>query len=354
MAKRDYYEVLGVERSADERELKKAYRKLALEFHPDRNADPAAEEKFKEASEAYEVLSDAEKRAIYDRYGHQGLDRNGGGPGFQDIGDIFSHFGDIFGDIFGGMSGGRPRSPNAPRKGADVRIDIEVEFLEACFGTKRELPIRIPVPCEACHGTGAENAELSTCAQCGGRGQVAHRQGLFVMSTTCPACRGAGATAKAACEECSGRGEKQDDRKVTVSVPAGIESGQTLRVAGKGQPGTRGAPAGNLLVRVFVRAHDLYERHGEDLVAPLDLSFPQAALGASLEVPDPDPEATDLLKVKVSSGTQPHDTIRVAGAGVPRLRGRGRGDLILVARVNVPTKISRKLKKLIEEMEREL
>lgn len=352
--KRDYYEVLGVDRNADERELKKAYRKLALEYHPDRNPDPAAEEKFKEASEAYEVLSDPEKRAIYDRYGHQGLDRNGGGgPGFQDIGDILSHFGDIFGDIFGGM-GGRSRSPNAPRKGADVRVDLEVDFLEACFGTKREIPLRIPVPCTSCHGSGAENGELDTCRQCGGRGQVAHRQGLFVMSTTCPMCRGAGATAKAICRDCDGRGEKQESRKVNVSVPAGIEEGQTLRVAGKGQPGTRGAPAGNLLVRIHVTPHDLYERHGDDLVAPLDLTFPQAALGASLEVPDPDPASDEQLKVKVPSGTQPNDTIRLSGAGVPRLRGRGRGDLILVARVQVPTKMSRKLRKLIEEMEREL
>lgn len=354
MAKRDYYEVLGVGRGADDRELKKAFRKLALQYHPDRNPDdPEAEGKFKEASEAYDVLSDPEKRALYDQYGHEGLNRSGGGPGFQDIGDIFSHFGDIFGDFFGGR-GSRRSSPNAPRRGSDVRYDLELTLEEACFGAKKDITIRIPVPCTACSGTGAEGGKLDTCGHCGGQGQVAHRQGLFVMSTTCPVCRGRGATAKARCGDCHGAGEVEREQKASIVIPAGIEEGQTLRVTGKGQPGTRGGPAGNLLVRIYLKDHPIYERHGENLVRALDLSFPDAALGTTLEIDDPDPASDKKLKVKVPAGTQPSETIHLPGAGVPHLRGRGRGDLILVARVAVPKKVSRKAKKLLNELKSEL
>ncbi|NLE47221.1 MAG: molecular chaperone DnaJ [Sandaracinaceae bacterium] len=355
MAKRDYYEVLGVGRGADDRELKKAFRKLALQYHPDRNPDdPEAEGKFKEASEAYDVLSDPEKRALYDQFGHEGLNRSGGGgPGFQDIGDIFSHFGDIFGDFFGGR-GSRRSSPNAPRRGSDVRYDLELTLEEACFGAKKDITIRIPVPCTACSGTGAEGGKLDTCGHCGGQGQVAHRQGLFVMSTTCPVCRGRGATAKARCGDCHGAGEVEREQKASIVIPAGIEEGQTLRVTGKGQPGTRGGPAGNLLVRIYLKDHPIYERHGDNLVRALDLSFPDAALGTTLEIDDPDPASDKKLKVKVPAGTQPSETIHLPGAGVPHLRGRGRGDLILVARVAVPKKVSRKAKKLLNELKSEL
>jgi molecular chaperone DnaJ len=352
MAKLDYYEVLGVDRSADERTLKKAYRKLALEFHPDRNqGNPEAEERFKLCAEAYDVLSDPQKRQVYDRYGHAGLQGGaGGGAGFQDVSDIFSHFQDIFGDMFGGFGGGgRRSSPTAPSRGADIRAGLGLTLVEAAFGTQKELALQHPTPCKACDATGAEGGKLDSCPTCGGRGQVATRQGMFVMSQTCPRCRGQGYTAKTACAECKGRGEVATDRKVKITVPAGVDSGQTLRIAEQGQAGARGGPPGNLYVTVEVEPDPRFERHGYDLLHELHVSFPQAALGAKLEVSALDPAAS-AVSVKVPAGVQPGESVTVRGEGVPRLDGRGRGDLVCVVQVDVPKELSAKARQLIEEL----
>jgi molecular chaperone DnaJ len=355
MAKPDYYEVLGVDRSADERTLKKAYRKLALEYHPDRNqGNQDAEERFKLCAEAYDVLSDPQKRQVYDRYGHDGLKAGGGGPGFHDVSDVFSHFQDIFGDIFGGFGGfgggGRRPSPTAPSRGADIRATLELTLVEAAFGTQKELALEHPTPCKACDATGAEGGKLDPCTTCGGRGQVASRQGMFVMSSTCPSCRGQGYTAKTACPECKGRGEVRTDRKVKITIPAGVDTGQTLRLTNQGQAGARGGPAGHLYVTVDVQQDERFERNGYDLLHELHVSFPQAALGAKLEVPSIDPAAEGKVSVKVPAGVQPGETVTVRGEGIPRLDGRGRGDLVCVVQVDVPKELSAKARQLIEEL----
>ena len=352
-AKRDYYEVLGVGRDASAKELKKAYRGLARELHPDRNPDdPTAEGRFKEAAEAYQVLSDPQKRQMYDQFGHAGMNGNAGHVGFQDIGDIFSQFGDIFGvDFFGGFGGGgrRRRNPNAPRRGAHVTTTLELTLEEAVFGTEKEIQLKHATPCGACNGTGAKDGKMVTCATCGGQGQIAHRRGAFILQTTCPACGGAGVTAESPCEACDGRGEVVTDRKVKVSIPAGIDSGQRLRLAGQGQKGTRGGPSGDLLVDVMVRNHESFRREGLDLVYELPVTFPQAALGALMEVPSLK-EGDEPAKVRVPGGVQPGDTLLIKDAGVPRLDGRGRGDLVCVVQVEVPKELTPKAKKLIEEL----
>lgn len=351
MAKPDYYEVLGVSREVSVAELKRAYRKKALELHPDRNPDPNAEEQFKLCAEAYSVLSDPQKRQMYDRFGHAGL--GGGAPGFGDIGDVFSQFQDIFGDIFGGGFGfgRRRRDPNAPTRGADVRTDIRLSFREAAFGTTREVDLSHPSPCEACKGTGAKGGELESCATCGGRGQVARAQGAFVMTTACPVCRGRGAQAKESCAECDGGGHVDLERIVKINVPAGVDTGQSLRLGGKGQDGMRGGPAGDLYVTVHVEPEEGFQREGFDLVHRLSVTYPQVALGAKVEVPalEEDEEATQTLKVP--AGTQPGETLVIRGGGVPRLNGRGRGDLVCVVEVEVPRRLSREQKRLLKELD---
>ncbi|MFW6066800.1 MAG: molecular chaperone DnaJ [Myxococcota bacterium] len=353
MTKRDYYEVLGVDRTASPDQIKKAYRRLALELHPDRNPDDAhAEERFKEASEAFQVLSDPQKRQVYDRFGHAGLEGQGASPGFHDVQDIFSHFQDIFGEVFGGGFGGfRSSRRTGPARGADIRTVVRLTLEEAAFGTKKEITLEHPAPCEACRGTGARNGKRTTCGTCGGRGQVAHARGPFVLSTTCPDCGGEGAVAEARCDECLGRGELQTERRVKIGIPAGVDEGQTLRLAGQGQSGRQGGPAGHLYVTVEVEPHPHFQRDGYDLVHELHVTFPQAAMGAKVKVPTLDGKSRD---VKVPSGTQPGDTVVVERAGIPRLDGRGRGDLIASIQVDVPKKLSRKAKKLVEELQREL
>jgi len=350
--KRDYYDVLGVDRDASEKELKKAYRALARELHPDRNPDdPTAETRFKEAAEAYQVLSDPQKRQVYDQFGHGGLNGGAGNVGFSDIGDIFSQFGDIFGvDFFGGFGGRRRnRNPNAPRRGAHVSTGLELTLEEAVFGCEKEMQLRHETPCTTCNGTGAKNGELTTCATCGGQGQVAHRRGAFILQTTCPACGGRGSTAADPCGDCSGRGEVVTERNVRVSIPAGIDSGQRLRLAGQGQAGRRGGPPGDLMVDVVVKKHDVFRREGLDLVYELGVTFPQAALGALLEVPNLKP-GDEPAKLRVPAGVQPGDTLLIREAGVPRLDGRGRGDLVCVVQVEVPKELSPKAEKLIREL----
>ncbi len=359
MPKPDYYEVLEVSRTVSAAELKKAYRKKALELHPDRNPnDPAAEEQFKICAEAYAVLSDPQKRQLYDRFGHAGLG-GAGGPGFGDIGDVFSQFQDIFGDLFGGGGGfgfggfsRRRRDPNAPARGADIRTDLSLSLREAAFGATREIDLSHPSPCQACKGTGAKDGELVGCATCGGRGQVARAQGAFVMTTTCPTCQGRGARAKEACEECRGGGQVDVERVVKINIPAGVDTGQSLRLSGRGQEGVRGGPAGDLYVTVHVQPDDVFQREGFDVVHRLSVTYPQAALGAKLEVPALEEEEGATQTVKVPSGTQPGETIVIRGAGVPRLHGRGRGDLICVVEVEVPKRLSREQKRLLKELDR--
>lgn len=354
-SKRDYYEVLGVARDVSERDLKKAYRTMARQLHPDRNPDdPTAEDRFKEAAEAYQVLSDAEKRSVYDRFGHAGLNGSGGGgPGFQDMGDIFSHFGDIFGvDFFGGFGGGggrRRARPDGPRRGANVRTTVELTLEEAVYGVERDLTLSHPTPCEECNGTGAEKGQIKTCEDCGGHGQVAHRRGAFVLQSTCPTCGGAGSVIATPCGVCNGQGEVASERQVRVSIPAGIDEGQRLRLQGKGQAGRRGGQPGDLMVDVMVRPDENFQRDGLDLVHNLHISFPQAALGAMLEVPSLK-EGEEPANLRVPSGVQPGDTLLIRGAGVPRLDGRGRGDVICVVQVDVPKELSPKAKELIEEL----
>ncbi|HJK91640.1 MAG TPA: molecular chaperone DnaJ [Polyangiaceae bacterium LLY-WYZ-15_(1-7)] len=357
--KADYYEVLGVERGVDTSELKRAYRKLAAKHHPDRNPDdPSAEERFKEVSEAYQVLSDPQKRELYDRFGHDGLNgAGGGGVGFQDVGDIFSHFQDIFGDLFGGMGGMggmggfSRRRPDGPTRGGDVRTRVELTLEEAVFGVDKEIALEHPTPCEPCRGTGAKDGNLSTCATCGGAGQVGHRRGAFILQTTCPACRGQGASFEEACPSCEGRGEVAHERKVRVSIPAGIDDGQTLRLAGQGQAGKRGGPTGHLYVTVRVQEHEAFERDAQDLVHELHLTFPQAALGAKVEVPSLK-TGEEPTQLKVPAGVQPGETLVIRGAGVPRLDGRGRGDLVCVVQVDVPKELTPRAQELIQELAR--
>jgi molecular chaperone DnaJ len=326
MSKPDYYEILEVSREVTVTELKKAYRQKALEHHPDRNPDNAeAEEKFKACAEAYSVLSDPQKRDMYDRFGHAGLG-GAGAPGFGDIGDVFSQFQDIFGDLFGGGGGfgfggfGRQRrDPNGPARGADIRTDVR---------------------------------QLEGCATCGGRGQVARAQGAFVMTTTCPTCQGRGAQAKETCDECEGDGHVDVERVVKLTIPGGVDTGQSLRLSGRGQEGVRGGPAGDLYVTVHVEPDEDFQREGFDLVHRLSVTYPQAALGAKVEVPalEEDEEATQT--VKIPSGTQPGETLVVRGGGVPRLNGRGRGNLVCVVEVEVPNRLSREQKRLLKDLGR--
>lgn len=354
MAKRDYYEVLGVERSASTADLKKAYRKLALQYHPDRNQnDKEAEAKFKEVSEAYSVLSDDEKRSLYDRYGHAALE-GGGQPGFSSVEDIFSHFGDIFGDLFGmgGMGspfGGGRRRRDMPVRGSDLKVGLRLTLEEAAFGCQKEVDVSYPAPCGACQGTGAEGGKLDVCGTCKGNGQVAYNRGAFMLSTTCPTCQGRGSVPKAPCPVCKGSGEEHVDRRVKVSIPAGIDEGQTLRLANQGQPGMRGGPPGHLFVVIELAQHEHFKRDGFDLVYELKLSFPQAALGGELEVPTLG--AGEPARVKVPAGVQPGDHLVVRSEGVPRLDGRGRGDLIALVQVDVPQKLSTKARQLLLELQ---
>ncbi len=348
---RDYYEVLGVDRVATAEQIKKAYRKLALQYHPDRNPDDdGAEERFKEASEAFQVLSDPDKRSVYDRFGHTGL-AGQGYEGFGDLGDIFSHFQDIFGDFFGGGMGGRRPRRDAPMRGGDVRASVDLTLEEAAFGTKKEIGISHPSPCGECGGSGAASGERERCSTCGGHGQVAHARGAFVISTTCPQCGGEGMIVTDPCKACGGHGEVREERTVRVSIPSGVDEGQTLRLAGQGQPGRNGGPAGHLYVTVEVALHDLFHRDGYDLVHELHLSYPEAALGTRVPVPTLE---GDEAEVKVPSGTQPGQTVVVAGRGVPRLDGRGRGDLINIVQVDVPKKLSKRAKKILEQLAEEL
>ena len=346
MAKRDYYEVLGVQRNDDPQTIKKAYRRVAMENHPDRNPDnPEAEERFKEAAEAYEVLSDPEKRKVYDTYGHDGL-RGSGFQGFRGFEDIFSSFGDMFEDFLGG-GGGRRRNPNAPRRGEDLSTAVALDFEEAVFGTSREVPIERHAECEHCSGSGSEPGhDPEMCGTCRGSGQATVARGPFMISTTCPDCGGRGSRITLPCAKCDGRSVVLEKDTVRVDIPAGVESGMQLRLGGKGGKGTRGGPPGDFYVGIRVKQHEVFSREGNDLVQVVDVPFVQAALGVELEVPT----LKEPASITVAAGTQFGEEIRVRGAGVPSLRGGTTGDLIVRVRVTVPKKLNAEEKRLLKEL----
>lgn len=345
---RDYYEVLGVPRTASEAEIKSAYRKLALQHHPDRNpGDKEAEERFKEAAEAYSVLCDRDKRQRYDAYGHAGVS-SAAGAGFDPT--IFSDFGDILGDFFGlGDVFGRRRG--GPRRGADLRYHLDLAFEEALFGTETSLQIPRTEPCGSCHGSGSAGQGPATCTACRGAGQVTFQQGFFSVARSCGRCRGTGRVVTDPCPSCRGQGQVPVERKLQVKIPPGVDSGSQLRIAGEGEAGTAGGPPGDLYVALRVAEHPFFHREGTSLLCEVPLSITQAALGASIEVPTADGGKT---KVQVPEGTQTGTTFRVKGQGVPHLGGRGRGDLHVVVRVVVPGRLTPEQRKLLEQLARTL
>jgi molecular chaperone DnaJ len=349
VSKLDYYEVLGVAREANEQELKTAYRKLAMQFHPDRNPDnPAAEEKFKEASEAYGVLSDAQKRAAYDRYGHAGLNGAGGADGnpfvnAQDIGDIF---GDLFGEMFN-MGGGGGRRASRAQRGRDVRYDHTIAFEEAVFGKETEIVNRRMEVCGDCRGSGTSTGRgPTTCPQCQGRGQVRYQQGFFSIARTCTTCSGTGSIIADPCSTCRGEARVQREHTIKVNIPAGVEDGTRIRYQGEGDAGRFGGPAGDLYIVLAVKAHEFFERDGNDLHCVIPVSFPQAALGTELSIPTLDGEA----KLKVPEGTQSGKEFRIRSKGVPYLNEHGRGDLIVQIAVQTPRKMNRVQRELVRQL----
>jgi len=335
--KRDYYEVLGVSQQADASELKKAYRKLALELHPDRNpGDKEAEARFKEASEAYQVLSDPEKRGLYDRFGHDGPRGGGFGSGFSNVGDIFSAFSDIFGDFFGGGGfGGGPARGGS--RGSDIETQITLTLAEVATGVNKTVKIRRRVACQDCSGTGAApGSSRETCPQCRGRGQVVHSQGFLMISTTCPACRGEGSVTRKPCPTCSGSGLRMAEEELQINVPPGVEDGSTLRLTGRGEAGPGGGRAGNMYLHIQVEDDARFERDGADLHTEVAISFPQAALGTTMKAASLQGE----VEISVPAGTQPGATVVLRGQGLPRLQERGQGNLIVHLRLQVPTSLT--------------
>jgi molecular chaperone DnaJ len=346
--KNDYYEVLGVQRNASEEEIKKSYRKLAMQYHPDRNpGNREAEDMFKEASEAYEVLSDQEKRDVYNRYGHEGLTGTGY-RGFSGFDDIFSSFGDIFGDVFG-FSTGRSRSRTASQAGADLRYDIRISFMDAALGATTEINLHKYILCTSCRGSGcASGSSPEVCSRCQGRGQVTQSSGFFSIATTCPQCRGAGQVIKTPCRECSGVGKIKAAKTVQLKIPAGVETGSRLRMRGEGEEGQYGGPSGDLYVFIEVEEHDVFERNGNDIYCRIPITFIQAALGGSVAAPT----LTGTEKIKIPRGTQTGRTFRLKGKGIPHLRGYGCGDQVIETLVTVPTNLTKRQEELLKEFEK--
>jgi len=357
MSKRDYYEVLGVPREASGDELRKAYRREALKHHPDRNqGDAGAEAKFKEINEAYQILSDEQKRRIYDQFGHAGLDGAGGGPGFDGIGDVFAHMQDLFAEMFSGSMGFGGSARGRAARGNDLRVQVRLTLREAAFGCKREVSVRAPTACSDCGGTGAKaGTKPETCPQCRGAGQVSNARGFIMFTSTCPRCRGAGRVIKQACASCAGQGAVEKARKVNVTFPAGIDAGQRLRVPGQGMPGPHGAPPGDLYVELDVEGDDRFERDGADLVTRVHVSFTDAALGAEVRVPALSADEEDAsVPLALPAGTQSGAVFTMKSHGIPRLDGRGRGSLVVVVQVDVPTALSSRARELIAELDAEL
>ncbi|MGE5843248.1 MAG: molecular chaperone DnaJ [Deltaproteobacteria bacterium] len=346
MEKRDYYDVLGVSRDAGEEDIKRAYRKLAMKHHPDRNpGDREAEERFKEAAEAYEVLRDQEKRDIYDRYGHEGL-AGTGFRGFSGFDDIFSSFGDLFEEFFsfGSRTGRRTRA----RKGNSLRYDMELTLEDAFAGREEEITFKKWISCENCRGTGMKpGTERKACTTCDGRGQVFRSQGFFQISTTCPACRGEGRIVVDPCKECSGRGKIRTDRKINLKIPAGVDTGSQLRLQSEGEAGENGGPPGDLFVVIHVKDHDFFKREGEHLLCDIPISFVQAALGNTVTIPVLGNERGEDLHIP--AGTQPGDILTLSGLGMPSLQKNKRGDLFIRVSVKIPKKLTPRQKELLEE-----
>ena len=349
--KRDYYEVLGVQRGASEQEIKSAYRKLALQYHPDRNPDnPGAEEKFKECSEAYAILADTEKRSMYDRYGHAGVGNAGAGAGFdptvfQDFSDIFGEFFG-FGDLFGGGRTGRGRS--RVQRGADLREDIIIEFEEAVFGAEKKVSYRRHELCDTCKGSGSAAGKAPvSCRTCGGRGQVRYQQGFFSVARTCPSCQGAGSVISDPCTRCKGEGRVVQSKTVEAKIPAGVEDETRIRFTGLGEAGLHSGPAGDLYLVLHVKDHPFFERQGNDLHCVVPVSFTQAALGAEIKVPTLEGEHN----LKVPESTQSGTVLKLRNKGVPVLNGHGKGDLFVEVRVQTPSKLTKRQRELLEELQ---
>jgi molecular chaperone DnaJ len=347
VSKRDYYEVLGLGREAGDQEIKGAYRKLALKYHPDRNPDdPGAEEKFKEASEAYSVLSDAQKRAAYDRFGHAGL-QSAGGPGFNP--DAFSDLSDILGDFFGfgDLFGGGGRRRARSRRGEDVRYDLEIAFEEAIHGMAAEIQTPKMEACERCKGSGSEpGSGPTTCPTCHGRGEVLYQQSFLSIRRTCSTCSGSGQIIRNPCNQCRGHGYVQSQKKLKINIPPGVDDGTRLRLAGEGQPGVNGGPPGDLYVFLKVKEHAFFERQEQDLHCTIPLNIAQAVLGTDIEVPTLD----QPHKLKVPEGTASGAQFRLRNKGIPHLNGGGRGDLYVHIDVKIPTRLTREQKKLFEQL----
>ncbi|PSL18012.1 molecular chaperone DnaJ [Shimia abyssi] len=354
MAKRDFYEVLGVSKGASADEIKKAYRKKAKELHPDRNADnPAAEGQFKEANEAYEILKDAEKKAAYDRFGHQAFEggmgggQRGGHPGQGDFASAFSDvFDDLFGDFMGGRGGGgRQRAA----RGADLRYNLRVTLEDAFSGMQKTINVPTSVQCEKCTGSGAEGgAEPTTCPTCSGMGKVRAQQGFFTVERTCPTCSGLGQIIKNPCDGCSGQGRVEKDRSLSVNIPAGVETGTRIRLAGEGEAGMRGGPTGDLYIFIEVSQHRIFEREGPNLYCRIPVSMTSAALGGDIEVPTIDGGRS---RVKIPSGSQSGRQMRLRGKGMPALRGGGSGDMMIELSVETPVNLTSRQKELLREFE---
>ena len=347
MSKRDYYEVLAVARGTGDDEIKKAYRKLAVKFHPDKNpGDKAAEEKFKELGEAYEILSDPQKRAAYDQYGHAAFDARqraarggGGGGGFHDPFDVFREVfgqqtgGSIFEDLFGGARS----TPGGPQRGADLRYDLEITFSEAAQGCEKEISVTKLDGCDTCQGSGAEaNARQQTCQTCGGRGQVVSSRGIFSIAQTCPRCEGAGRTIDKPCRACQGSGQKERTSKITLRIPPGVDTGSRLRSAGNGESGRQSGTPGDLYVIIHVKAHEMFQRDGDDLLCEVPISFTTAALGGEIEVPTLEGKA----QIKIPAGTQTGNVFRLRGKGIRNVHGHGQGDLHAQVTIEVPARLN--------------
>jgi len=348
--KRDYYEILGVNRDADAQELKSKYRKIALKYHPDRNpGDKEAEERFKEAAEAYKVLSDPDQRRIYDQFGHEGLNgMNGGGAGAGGFEDIFSSFGDIFEEFFGFRSG--RRGQGGAMRGADLRYTLDLSLEEAATGTTVNIRIPTRTECDTCSGSGAKpGTSKSTCGTCGGMGQVRMQQGFFSVTQPCPDCGGEGEKVDQPCPDCRGTGYKREEKNLEVNIPAGVDSGDRIRLAGEGEPGEQGGPRGDLFVEVRLKPHPIFERDGDDLRCEVPISITQAALGDQITVPTLEGEA----KMKVPAGTQSDKTFRLRGKGIQGVRSNRPGDLLCTVKVETPVNLSNRQKELLRELEEE-
>ena len=350
-AKRDYYEILSVTRTATEQEIKSSYRKLAMQYHPDRNpGNTEAEEKFKECTEAYSVLMDADKRARYDQFGHAGMNGGGGFSGFDpsNFADFNDIFGDLFSDFFGVNTGGTGGRRTRAQRGGDARGDITLTFEEAAFGKKTEVKVRRYETCDQCHGSGSAGSKgPTTCTTCGGRGQVRYQQGLFAIARTCPTCQGMGRVISDPCKNCKGESRVMRERTVDVNVPAGVEDGTRIRYQEQGDAGVNGGPPGDLYVVLKVKPHPFFEREGRDLHCSVPVSFTQAALGADIVVPTLD---GGEHKLKVPEGTQSGTTFRVRGKGVPALQSSGKGDMYVHVRIQTPSKLSKRQRELLTEL----